>query len=77
MAKNKEERRKKSLVLFYVYTFILFGLAIMIAITVESIEEIFNLVGAIASNSIGFLFPSAFYLFSVLKKKKARTFGTI
>lgn len=39
---------------------------------VEDIEDVFNVVGAIASNAISFIFPSMFYVFLILKKKKPK-----
>lgn len=53
-----------------VYTFILYFVAIGTAILVDDIEDVFNLVGAIASNAIAFIFPSMFYVFLVKKKEK-------
>lgn len=38
----------------------------------DDIEDVFNVVGAIASNAIAFIFPSMFYMFLILKKKKPK-----
>ena len=44
--------------------------AVAIAIAVDDIEDVFNLVGAVASNAIAFIFPSMFYVFLVNRKGK-------
>lgn len=43
-----------------------------IAIAVDDIEDVFNIVGAIASNAISFIFPAMFYMLLVRKKNKPR-----
>ena len=63
-------RKRKAQLLFYVYTAILYAVAIGIAIAVDDIEDVFNLVGAIASNAIAFIFPSLFYFTLVKRKNK-------
>ena len=52
------------------YTFILYLVVITIAILVDDIEDIFNLVGAIAANALSFILPSLFYVMLVKKKSK-------
>ena len=44
-----------------------------IAIAVTDIEDVFNIVGAVASNSIAFVFPTLFYIFQVKRKSKNKT----
>ena len=43
-----------------------------IAIAVDDIEDVFNIVGAIASNAIAFIFPAMFYMLLVQKKNKPK-----
>ena len=45
---------------------------IAIAITVEDIEKVFNFVGAIASNAIGYILPCVFYVLLINYKNKER-----
>ena len=71
-AGNLEEKKKKAALWFYIYTFFLFAVAIGIAIAVDNVESVFNLVGAVASNSIGFLFPCLFYFYGVNRKGKEK-----
>ena len=61
-------RKKKVHQLFLLYTFLLYLVIIGIAVSVDDIEDIFNLVGAIAANAISFILPSLFYV-SLIKKK--------
>jgi hypothetical protein len=42
----------------------------VIAITVGDLGKIFNLVGAVSANAIGFILPSFFYIAVNLKLKK-------
>ena len=49
----------------------------VLAVTVGDLGVIFNIVGAVASNSIGFILPSLFYIVLVIKKKKPKTFNFI
>lgn len=74
MNENKEKRKKIAKVHFYVYTLILFLIIVGIAIAVDNIEDVFSVVGSIASNAISFIFPSMFYFFLVKKKNKTRKF---
>ena len=54
---------------------ILFSIAIGIAIGVGDIEAVFNLVGAVASNAIGYIFPCMFYYLLVKYKNKKKTYS--
>lgn len=45
-----------------------------IAVLVSDVEAVFNVVGAIASNSIGFILPAFFYFQLVSKKNKPINF---
>ena len=59
--------------LFPVYTILLYLLLLIIAIAIGDLGPIFNIVGAIASNSIGFIIPPIFYICLILyKHKKAK-----
>jgi amino acid permease len=53
-------------------TLILYAIIMVIAITVGELGKTFNIVGAVASNSIGFILPALFYMMLVIKKKKPR-----
>lgn len=48
--------------LFNVLTLGLFLLIVIVAILVNSLGATFNVIGSIASNFIGFIFPGIFYL---------------
>lgn len=69
---NKEKRKKIAKIHFYVYTILLFLIIVGIAVAVDNIEDVFSVVGSIASNAISFIFPSMFYFFLVKKKNKTR-----
>lgn len=53
-------------------TFILFAAIMVVAITVGELGVTFNIVGAVASNSIGFILPALFYFVLIHKKKKPK-----
>lgn len=55
------------------YTFVLYAIVIVVAILVEDIESVFNIVGAVCSTSIGVILPALFYFRQVDKKGKERT----
>lgn len=69
----KEKKRQQAQIYFLIYTFTLYLIAVGVAIAVTDIEDVFNIVGAIASNSIAFIFPPIFYIFQVDRKSKDRT----
>jgi amino acid permease len=69
---DKIKRKRKAKILFIIYTILLFAFAIAIAASVNDIEDVFNVVGAIASNAISFIFPPMFYLLLIRKKEKPR-----
>ena len=66
------KRKKRAKFLFVIYTIILFAFIITIAAAVDDIEDVFNIVGAIASNSINFIFPAMFYMLLIRKKNKPK-----
>ena len=45
----------------------------VVAITVGELGVTFNIVGAVASNSIGFILPALFYIMLIHKKKKPKS----
>lgn len=53
-------------------TLVLYAIIMVVAITVGELGKTFNIVGAIASNSIGFILPTLFYFMLIYKKKKPR-----
>jgi len=44
-----------------------------VAVGVDSIEAVFNFIGAICSSSIGFLLPCFYYVMLIKKKKQPKT----
>ncbi len=72
---SRQEKKKKAKVYFYLYTLFLFFVVIGIAISVDDIEAVFNLVGAVASNAIGYIFPCMFYYLLVKYKNKTKTYN--
>ena len=69
---DREKKKKRAQVLFYIFTFVLYAIAIGIAIGVDDIEDVFNIIGAIASNMISFILPSLFYWIMVKRKNKEK-----
>lgn len=57
---------------FIIYTIVLFLIIVGIAFSVDDVEIVFNVVGAVASNAISFIFPSMFYFMLVVKKNKPK-----
>lgn len=53
-------------------TLILFAVIMVVAITVGELGVTFNIVGAVASNSIGFILPALFYFTLIHKKRKPK-----
>lgn len=49
-------------------------LVVAISISVSDIEAVFNIVGAVASNAIGIIFPCMFYYLLVKYKNKKKTY---
>lgn len=43
---------------------------VALAILFEDVEIVFNFIGSIASNSIGFILPCLFYWFLIKRKKQ-------
>lgn len=56
--------------MFLVYTLIIYLAIIGIGISVDSVEAVFNIVGAVCSTSIGMILPAYFYFILIVKKNK-------
>ena len=67
---DRQDRKKKALKLFYLYTSIIFLCNIALGILVDSIEDVLNVVGAIGTNTIDLILPVFFYISLVRKKNK-------
>jgi amino acid transporter len=52
---------------YYVSTLLLFGLEATLAILVEDVTTVFDLVAAIAVTCLAFLFPAFFYIYAEKK----------
>lgn len=66
-----KERRKKARIRFFVSTAIIYVVIVGVAMGVNDIEVVFNVVGAICSSSVCILLPTFFYIRLVsLKHKK-------
>lgn len=50
----------------------LFVTIVALAVTIGRLGPIFNLVGAIASNGIGFILPTLFYMVLIWRKNRAK-----
>jgi amino acid permease len=53
-------------------TILIFIFIFIISIIVNDIQNVFNVIGAISSNLLGFIFPPMFYIFLIRKKNKPR-----
>ncbi len=53
-------------------TFFLYIFIFTLAITIGNLGVIFNLIGGISANAIGFVLPSFFYVALVIKLKKIK-----
>jgi amino acid permease len=69
---NKLRKKPKAKIYFYVLSLFLFAIIVVLAVTVGNLGSIFNLVGAIASNSVGFIFPTLFYMVIVVKQHRKK-----
>lgn len=67
----KKEKKKKEERLFVTVTACLLGILVIIAVLVTNLEFVFNLIGAIACNSIAIILPCLFYtkLVEMIKNK--------
>ena len=55
------------------YTLLIYLVIVGVAVGVDDIEVVFNVIGAICSSSIGILLPCYFYFRLVMKKRKSKT----
>ena len=58
---------------YYVFSFLLYALIVILAIFISDIGPVFSLIGAICANGISFVLPAAFYM--VLRKKKKKIYN--
>jgi hypothetical protein len=49
---------------YYGATIIYFGIVVAGAIIVKDVEDIFSFIAAVSGSSLGFIFPSVFYILS-------------
>ena len=66
-------RKKKANLHFVLYTLGIYLVIVGVALGVDDIEAVFNVIGAICSSSIGILLPCYFYFMLVIKKRQRRT----
>ena len=59
--------------MFVLFTMILYAITMAVALTVDSIEIVFNAIGAICSTSISIVLPCVFYIRLVVQGGKARS----
>lgn len=69
-----EDRRKKARLHFIAYTMGIYMVIIAVSIGVESIESVFNVIGAVCSTSISILLPGFFYVSLTRSRKQPKTF---
>lgn len=69
---DKTSRKAQSKILFVVYTILVFAAIISIAASLNDVEDVFNICGAIAANATCFIFPCMFYLLLIRKRNKPR-----
>lgn len=72
-AKLEIEKQSKK-VQFYIFTFLLQVSIVTVAILVQDIGPIFNVVGSISATAISYFFPCLFYVNLTKKKKNALTY---
>lgn len=72
MTDTKKKQKMYASIIFYTMTFLLFAVIMVVAITVGELGVTFNIVGAVASNSVGFILPALFYFVLVRKKGKPK-----
>lgn len=72
MGDNKPDAKKKrAQAHFILYTVLIYLVVIGVAVGVEDIKPVFNIVGAICSTSIAILLPCLFY-FKLIQKNQQR-----
>lgn len=61
LVEDKKKRKRRKAINYYCYSLGLFTIIVIGAITIDSLEVAFNIIGAISSNSIGCVLSSLFY----------------
>lgn len=64
-----EDRRKKARLHFVLYTVGIYLVIIGVSMGVDSIESVFNIIGAVCSTSVSILMPCFFY-FQLINMRK-------
>jgi hypothetical protein len=49
-------------IVYYILTTSLFGIIVMVAVSVDSLGAVFNVIGSFSGNFVGNIFPCIFYL---------------
>ena len=57
----RQKSKKNEEIRFYITTLALWTLMATVTVSVDSLELVFNLVGAVSSNAIGGILPCLFY----------------
>jgi amino acid permease len=70
---GREERRRKAKLRFLAFTAVIYVVIVGVALGVDDIEAVFNVVGAICSSSVCILLPTFFYIRLVHIKNKSKT----
>ena len=70
---EQETRKKKARMHFIAYTFAIYAVMIGIALGVDDIEVVFNLLGGITISAIAPILPCVFYISLVYQKKQKRS----
>lgn len=71
---SPEEKKKKARYHFIAYTIGIYAVIIGLSLALESIESVFNIIGAICSTSISILMPTFFYVKLTQMRKQPKTF---
>lgn len=69
---DKTSRKAQSKILFVVFTILVFAVIISIAASLNEVEDVFNICGAIAANGTCFIFPCMFYVMLIRKRNKPK-----
>ena len=70
---KRQEKKKKARFEFMLFTTILYLLIVGVALGVDNLLAVFNIIGAVSSTSIGILMPCFFYFRLVQIKGSARS----
>ena len=72
VGQDEAHKKRKAKIWFIVYTMIIYAITMAVALTVDSIEVVFNAIGAICSTSISIILPCVFYIRLVVDSKKGK-----